>query len=55
MRPPLSAFSLAPPLPQVRPIGMPDFVQAVNAIKPSVSREQLRRFEEWTREYGMAS
>jgi SpoVK/Ycf46/Vps4 family AAA+-type ATPase len=40
---------------QVRHINVADFVTAVSAIKPSVSREQLRRFEEWTREYGMAS
>ena len=47
-----------PPQPrpsQVRPIEMPDFVAAVGAIKPSVSRDQLRQFEQWTREYGMAS
>jgi hypothetical protein len=39
----------------VRPIGIADFVAAVNAIKPSVGRQQLQRFDEWTQQYGMAS
>lgn len=40
---------------QVRPIRAADFAAAAAAIKPSVSREQLRRFEAWTRDYGMPS
>ncbi len=41
--------------PQVRPIDAADFATAAAAIKPSVGREQLRRFEAWTKEYGMAA
>ena len=41
--------------PQVRPISGGDFAAAAAAIKPSVSREQLRRFESWTTNFGMAS
>ncbi|KAL4419900.1 hypothetical protein ABPG75_006998 [Micractinium tetrahymenae] len=43
------------PADRVRPIRLHDFEAAIRAIKPSVSRDQLRRFEEWTREYGMSS
>ena len=38
---------------QVRPIDVADFVAAGGAIKPSVSREQLQKFESWTRDYGL--
>jgi hypothetical protein len=38
---------------QVRPIDVSDFVAAVGAIKPSVSRDQLHKFEAWTRDYGL--
>ncbi|EFN53758.1 hypothetical protein CHLNCDRAFT_36318 [Chlorella variabilis] len=51
----LGAAIATAPVDSVRHISMADFVTAVGAIKPSVSREQLRRFEEWTRDYGMAS
>ncbi|KAL4430384.1 hypothetical protein ABPG77_002190 [Micractinium sp. CCAP 211/92] len=43
------------PADRVRPIRLCDFEAAIRAIKPSVSRDQLRRFDEWTREYGMSS
>ena len=46
---------LAAPCLQVRPINAADFATAAAAIKPSVGREQLRRFEAWTKEYGMAA
>lgn len=39
----------------VRPILLRDFEAAVHAIKPSVSRDQLQRFLEWTRDFGMTS
>ena len=41
--------------PQVRPIGGGDFVAAMSAIKPSASRDQLQRFEAWTRYFGTTS
>jgi spastin len=40
---------------QVRPIGLRDFSIALQSIRPSVSREQLSKYEKWTQEYGMHS
>ena len=51
----LAARPLLPAPRQVRPIRLRDFEAALRAIKPSVSRDQMRRFEEWTREYGMST
>lgn len=37
---------------EIRPIGMQDFEAALVNIRPSVSRQGLREFEEWAREFG---
>lgn len=37
---------------QIRPISMEDFVNSLKSIRPSVSREGLKQFEDWAREYG---
>ncbi len=56
LTPPPRAFPLTlPPRPralQVRPIEFSDFQTAAAAIRPSVTREQLRVFEEWTAKFG---
>lgn len=45
----------APPNAQVRAVGVQDFKAALQSIKPSVSRDQLRRFEQWTADFGTPS
>lgn len=37
---------------RIRPICLGDFSAALQVIRPSLSREQLRAFEEFTRDYG---
>ncbi|GBF97655.1 spastin [Raphidocelis subcapitata] len=37
---------------RIRPIRLSDFSNALTVIRPSLSREQLRAFEEFTRDYG---
>ena len=37
---------------RVRPLCLKDFSEALHGIKPSVGRQQLHTFEEWTKEYG---
>lgn len=37
---------------RIRPVRLPDFSAALAVIRPSLSREQLRAFEEFTRDYG---
>lgn len=48
----LGAAIATAPAAAVRPITPADFAAAAGAIKPSVSREQLQRFEAWTRDFG---
>jgi SpoVK/Ycf46/Vps4 family AAA+-type ATPase len=36
----------------IRPIGMEDFMNSLKSIRPSVSRQGLKQFEDWAREYG---
>lgn len=40
------------PAHKIRPMRISDFQAAMNSIRPSVSQNQMRGFEEWTREYG---
>lgn len=37
---------------RVRPLALPDFSAALASAKPSVGRQQLQAFEDWTRQYG---
>ncbi|EFJ21085.1 hypothetical protein SELMODRAFT_271275 [Selaginella moellendorffii] len=37
---------------QVRGLNLGDFREALKAIRPSVSREQLQHFEQWNRDFG---
>ena len=37
---------------QIRPIELQDFVASLKSIRPSVSKEGLKRFEDWTTQYG---
>ena len=39
----------------VRPISVADFRQALRAIRPSSNQEQLRVYEDFTREFGVAA
>ncbi|KAF8058342.1 spast [Scenedesmus sp. PABB004] len=39
-------------LDRIRPVGLPDFADALGVIRPSLSREQLQAFESFTREFG---
>ncbi len=43
------------PANQVRPIRLSDFSSAIQAIRPSVSMEQLGKYESWTKMYGMSA
>ena len=36
----------------VRPINREDFDQALRKIRPTVSDEEIQRFEDWREEYG---
>jgi SpoVK/Ycf46/Vps4 family AAA+-type ATPase len=36
----------------IRPIGLEDFMNSLNSIRPSVSKQGLKQFEDWAREYG---
>lgn len=36
----------------IRPIGMADFQASLTTIRPSVSKQGLKQFEDWAREYG---
>ena len=40
------------PMEQIRAIRFSDFEASLLAIRPSVSREGLRAYEEWAREFG---
>jgi len=37
---------------RVRPVGLDDFSTALESTKPSVSRQQLGAFDEWTKDFG---
>jgi len=37
---------------EIRPIEMADFVASLQTIRPSVSPEGLREYEEWAQQYG---
>lgn len=39
-------------LDQVRPLVYSDFTKALRVIRPSVSRDQLHRYEKWNRDFG---
>ncbi|EGW33772.1 uncharacterized protein SPAPADRAFT_48889 [Spathaspora passalidarum NRRL Y-27907] len=43
---------LSTPTDQIRPISLEDFVNSLNYIRPSVSKEGLRKHEEWARKFG---
>lgn len=36
----------------IRPIEMNDFQSSLATIRPSVSREGLKKFEDWAQEFG---
>lgn len=37
---------------KLRPVTMQDFMQSLSKIKPSVSQDEIMRYEEWAREFG---
>lgn len=40
------------PMEQIRPICFSDFEASLNSIRPSVSKEGLRAYEDWARQFG---
>lgn len=40
------------PMEQIRPIRFSDFEASLNSIRPSVSKEGLRAYEDWARQFG---
>jgi Vps4 C terminal oligomerisation domain len=40
------------PADRVRPLAVPDFAAALEAIKPSVGKQQLSAYVQWTKEFG---
>ena len=40
------------PMDEIRPIAMHDFEASLLAIRPSVSKVGLKKYEEWAKEYG---
>jgi fidgetin-like protein 1 len=36
----------------IRPIGFTDFQKSLGTIRPSVSADGLKRFEQWAAQYG---
>ncbi len=44
--------ALANPEITARPVNMEDFMTSLKVVKPSVSPEELKRFEEWASEFG---
>lgn len=49
-----SSKLLSIPKDQIRPIYYSDFVEAMKIIRPSVSKESLKAYEDWSRLYGMS-
>ena len=43
------------PAESIRPMDVGDFEVALQSIRPSVSREQLAAFADWTTQYGTLS
>lgn len=37
---------------QIRPIELVDFLASLRTIRPSVSKEGLKEYEDWARQYG---
>lgn len=37
---------------QIRPIQYQDFIASLQAIRPSVSKQGLKEYEDWAREFG---
>ncbi|RKP21435.1 AAA-domain-containing protein, partial [Rozella allomycis CSF55] len=37
---------------QIRPVNIKDFVEGLKLVKPSVSKSQLKMFDEWNKQYG---
>jgi len=37
---------------QIRPIGLEDFLSSLKSIRPSVSKQGLKQFDDWAKEYG---
>jgi SpoVK/Ycf46/Vps4 family AAA+-type ATPase len=37
---------------EIRPIRFEDFEASLRTIRPSVSKEGLKKFEDWAREFG---
>jgi len=37
---------------QIRPIGLQDFQASLKTIRPSVSSEGLKQYEDWAKQYG---
>ena len=37
---------------EIRPIAMEDFVNSLRSIRPSVSKQGLKQFEDWARDFG---
>lgn len=40
------------PMDQIRPIRFKDFEASLFSIRPSVSRDGLKEYEEWAKEFG---
>ena len=40
------------PADKIRPIELRDFTEAARRARPSVNKQQLSMFEQWTREFG---
>ena len=43
---------LTTPMDQIRPIGFKDFESSLGRIRPSVSKEGIKEYEEWAGGYG---
>jgi spastin len=48
----LGAAIASVPVDRIRPVCLQDFADALQVIRPSLSKEQLKAFEAFTREYG---
>jgi spastin len=48
----LGAAIASVPVDKIRPVCLQDFAEALQVIRPSLSKEQLKAFEAFTREYG---
>lgn len=40
------------PADRIRPVAIDDFAAALEAIKPSVGKQQLGAYTQWTKEFG---